>query len=251
MYLSGISMFQFYGGENMKAVVFNGSPRKGNTYTVTQLFLDELAKCGELELTEFFFPQDMPEFCVGCQMCLKGPREKCPHADYVDPIYKAIMEADALVFASPHFGASCMPGSMKTLYDHLSFMEMTIAPRKACFQKKAFIITTGSGSKQNIRIIKSCLMNWGINRIESFGIRMFTDKWLSIPQKRQMKLEKAIRRKARKFHYLNKKLPYPKTVMMYFINRFVIRKFMGEGNYPYDYWKGNGYFKKAPFRGVN
>ncbi len=168
--------------------------------------MDELAKCGELELKEFYFPQDMPKFCVGCQMCLRGPREKCPHADYVDPIYKAIMEADALVFASPHFGASCMPGSMKTLFDHLSFMEMTIAPRKACFQKKAFIITTGSGSKQNVRIIKNCLMNWGINRVESFGIRMFTDKWLSIPQKRQMKLEKAIRRKARKFYYLKKKM---------------------------------------------
>ena len=232
---------------DMKVVVFNGSPRKGNTYTATQLFLDELAKCGELELTEFYFPQDMPEFCAGCQMCLKGPREKCPHAGFVDPIYQAIMEADAFVFASPHFGASCMPGSMKTLFDHLSFMEMTIAPRKACFQKKAFIITTGSGSKQNIRIMKSCLMNWGINRVESFGIRMLTDKWVSIPRKRQMKLEKAIRRKARKFYYLKKKLPYPKTVMMYFINRFVIRKFMGEGNYPYEYWKENGYFKKAPF----
>lgn len=231
----------------MKVVVFNGSPRKGNTFTVTKIFLDELAKCGELDLTEFSFPKDMPEFCIGCQQCLRGPRGKCPHAVYVDPIYKAIMEADALVVASPHYGASCMPGSMKTLFDHLSFMEMTIAPRKECFQKKAFILTTGSGSKQNVRIIKSCLINWGINRVKSFGIRMFTDKWISISQKRKIKLEKSIRREARKFYYLKKRRPYPKTVMLYFINKFIIKKFIGEGNYTYEHWKENEYFKKLPF----
>lgn len=66
---------------------------------------------------------------------------------------------------------------------------------KASFQKKAFILTTASGSEQNIRIIRSCLMNWGLNRVESLGIRMFTNKWEAIFQKRRMKLEKSIRKK--------------------------------------------------------
>lgn len=65
-------------------------------------------------------------------MCLGVPREKCPHADYVNPIFEAIME----VFDSPHFGASCMPGSMKVLFDHLAFMDMTVAPHKAIFKRK-------------------------------------------------------------------------------------------------------------------
>ena len=114
---------EFVEGAEMKAVVFHGSPRKGNTYTVTKIFLDELSNCGETELTEFSFPKDLPEFCIGCQQCLRSPREKCPHSDHVDPIYEAIMHADALVFATPHYGASCMPGSMKTLFDHLAYME--------------------------------------------------------------------------------------------------------------------------------
>ena len=231
----------------MKVAVFNGSPRKGNTYTVTRMFLEELAKCGELEETEFSFPKDMPEFCTGCQQCLRGPRKNCPHADSVDPVYEAIMSADALVFAVPHFGASCMPGSMKTIFDHLAYMEMTVAPRKECFLKKAFILTTGSGSKQNIRIIKSCLMNWGINRVQSFGIRMLTDKWTSIPGRRQAKLEKSVRKAARRFCSLRKGIPYPRTVVMYYLNRLIIRKFFGEGSYTYEYWKENGYFEKPPF----
>ncbi len=230
----------------MKVVVFNGSPRIGNTYTVTKVFVDELAKCGELELSEFSFPKDLPEFCIGCQNCLRGPRENCPHKTYVDPIYEAVMEADALVFATPHYGASCMPGSMKTLFDHLAFMEMTISPRKEIFQKKAFILTTGSASKQNIRIMKSCLTNWGVNRVRSFGIKMYTNKWDKIPDKRRMRLERTIRKGARRFYHLKKRSPSIKTRMKFLINRSVISRFMHEGNYPYDYWKDNGYFKKMP-----
>ena len=58
---------------------------------------------------------------------------------------------------------------------------------------------------------------------------------------------KSIRRKARKFYYLKKSSPYPKTVLMFFINKFIIRKFIGEGNYSFEYWEENGYFKKCPF----
>lgn len=90
-------------------------------------------------------------------------------------------------------------------------------------------------------------MNWGINRVESFGIMMLTDKWERIPKKRRMGLEKNASKKARKFYYLKKKLLY-KTIMMFFINKFVISKFVGEGAYPYEYWKENGRIKKAPFR---
>lgn len=31
----------------MKVVDFHGSPRKGNTYTATRIFMDELSHCGK------------------------------------------------------------------------------------------------------------------------------------------------------------------------------------------------------------
>jgi multimeric flavodoxin WrbA len=106
----------------MKVVIFHGSPHKGNTHYVTNIFVDELAKCGDTSVTEFFLPQSLPEFCTGCTLCLGGLREQCPNAQYVTPIMDAIINADALVFATPHYGACSMPGSMKNLLDHIRLL---------------------------------------------------------------------------------------------------------------------------------
>ena len=231
----------------MKVVVFHGSPRKGNTYTATKLFMDELSRCGEVSYSEFFLPKDVPEFCMGCQLCLSNSREKCPHACYIDPIYQKIMDADALVFATPHFGACSMSGGMKTLLDHLDFLTLTVAPRREIFSKKAFVLSTGTGSVAAIQPIKKYLKNWGINRVYSIGIRMFIDKWDKMTADKQKKQEKIIRQAARKFYFVKKKAPYISSLFMYQMNKFILKKYVGEGNYPFEYWKANGYFDKCPF----
>lgn len=233
----------------MKVVIFHGSPRKGNTYTAAKILMDAMSQCGEVSYTEFFLPKDVPEFCLGCQMCLGNPREKCPHSAYIDPIYQAIMEADALVFTTPHYGASSMTGGMKNLLDHLDFFTLTVSPRKEMFGKKAFILTTGTGSTAAIAPIKKCIKNWGINRVSSVGIRMFTDKRNDMSVGKQKKQEKRLQKAAQSFYFMKKKRPYTSSFFMYYLNRFIIKKFVGEGNYPFEYWKENGYFDKCPFSG--
>lgn len=231
----------------MTIAVFYGSPRKGNTYRATTIFLDELSQREEVQYKEFFLPGALPEFCIGCQLCLGGPCGRCPHSQYVTPILDAILSADALIFATPHAGASSMTAGMKNLLDHLDFLTMTVAPRAELFGKKAFIITTGSGSTSAIKPIKSCLKNWGINRVYALGIRMFTDKWDKMPEAKKAKCEKKLRRKANKFYRRSKGRPYASTVFMYHMSKFIIKKYIGEGAYPYEYWKEKGYFRKRPF----
>ena len=231
----------------MKVTVFHGSPRKGNTYKAAKIFMAELSKLGEVQYTEFFMPEAIPEFCTGCQICLGHPPEKCPHTQYVSPILTAVLEADALIFTTPHHGACTMSSGMKNLLDHLDFLTMTVAPRAEIFRKKAFIITTATGSKAAIKHIGKYLKNWGINRVSSFGVRMFTDKWDKMPGTKQIKLDKALRKKARRFYKLKKKRPYISSVFMYYVFKFVIKKYIGEGAYPYEYWKEHNYLKKRPF----
>ena len=231
----------------MKVAVFYGSPRKGNTYKATGIFLDELSKKGDVHCTEFFFPKSLPELCTGCQLCLGNPREICPHSQHVSPIYEAIMEADALVFTTPHYGACSMSSCMKNLLDHLDFLTLTVAPRAGVFSKKAFIITTGSGSTAAIKPIAKYLRNWGVNRVKSFGVRMFSNEWRSMPQKRQDALDKQLRRKAIRFYRAKKGLPHISTVIMYYMSAVILKRFVGEGAYPFEYWKENGYFTKRPF----
>ena len=231
----------------MKIAVFHGSPRKGNTYKTTKLFMDELSQCRDIQCTEFFFPEALPVFCTGCQLCLGNPAKACPHSQYVLPILDAIIDADALLFSTPHFGACSMTAGMKTLLDHLDFLTMTVAPRIELFSKKAFIITTGTGSTAAAKPIKSYLRNWGVNRICSLGIRMFTDKWDKMPVMRQRKIENRLRRAARRFYHTPKRRPYIRAIFMYYMAKFVLKKYVGKDAYPYQHWQEKNYFKKRPF----
>ena len=231
----------------MQATVFHGSPRKGNTYIATKIFMDELSKCGDVKFTEFFLPKDLPAFCIGCQLCLSGLFEKCPNAQYVAPILDAIINADALLFATPHYGACSMTGAMKNLFDHIDFLVLPVAPRAEIFNKKAFIITTGTGSTAAIKPITRVLKRWGINRVYSLGFRMYTSKWDKMKKVKQEKYEKSLRQYARKFYLVKMKPPYISTILFYHMSKFVLKKFVGEGNYPYELWKEKGYFDKRPF----
>ena len=231
----------------MNITVFHGSPRKGNTYKATTIFMDKLSKNQNVHFTEFFLPDALPEFCIGCQLCLEITHDNCPHIQYTAPIYSAILSADALIFATPHYGACSMPASMKNLLDHLDFFTLTVAPRKELFSKKAFIISTGSGSTATIKPIAKYLKNWGMNRVSSLGIRLFTNKWDNLPPKRQDSLEKKLREKAHRFYHLKKGVPYPSTIFMYYMSALVLKKFVKPGAYPYEYWSENGYFSKRPF----
>ena len=232
---------------SMIVAVFHGSPRKGNTYFATKIFMNEMSKSDDVEFVEFFMPKDLPVFCTGCTLCLGGLREKCPNEKYVTPIFDAIIKADALVFSTPHYGACSMPGSMKTLLDHLDFLVLNASPRDEIFAKKAFILTTGAGTAAAVKPIKKLLLHWGVNRVYSHSIRLLTDKWDSMTKAKQAKHERALRRSANKFYCAEKGCPSPSTVFFYHMSKFILRRYVGEGNAPYDLWKERGYFNKRPF----
>jgi len=231
----------------MKIAVFHGSPRKGNTYRATKIFMDELSNAGDVIFTEFFMPDDLPNFCTGCTLCMGGMLEKCLNAAYFGSILDAVLSADALIFATPHYGACSMPASMKNLFDHLDFLVFPVSPRVEIFDKKAFIISTGAGSTAAIKPIKKVLKHWGVNRVYTLGIRMYINLWDKMPVKKQERIEKSLRRSARKFFKVKKKRPYISTILFYHMCKFVVKKYIGEGNYPYEYWKEKGFFEKRPF----
>ncbi len=231
----------------MKVTVFHGSPRKGNTYKATKIFIDELSKQGDIQYAAFFLPEALPTFCTGCQLCLSNPNEKCPHSQYVTPILNAILNSDALIFTTPHYGACSMSSCMKNLLDHLDFLTLNIAPRAEMFNKKAFILTTGAGSVAAIKPLKEYLKNWGINRVYSLGIRMFTDKWDKMIESKQKRFERKLRQAAIRFHFAPKGHPYIATIFMYYSAKFILKKYIGKDAYPYKYWSEKGYFTKRPF----
>jgi multimeric flavodoxin WrbA len=230
----------------MNIAVFHGSPRKGNTHKATKIFMDEMAKQGDVGFAEFFLPAALPVFCTGCQLCMGNAYDNCPHAGYTEPILAAILKSDALIFATPHYSCT-MSGAMKNLLDHLDFLTMTVAPRKEIFLKRAFIITTATGSAAAVKPIKRFLLNWGINRVYSLSIRMFIDKWDKMPEEKQLKHERRLRKAAYRFYYVKAKPPYLSSIIMYYVFRFILKRYIGDGNYPFEYWEEQGFFTKRPY----
>jgi len=82
-----------------KVVIFNGSPRK-NGYTAK--LLEQVAKGAKskgAEVIEFDLNDSGIRGCQGCGYC--RTHDGCAIKDYLQPMYKAITEADAIVFGSP------------------------------------------------------------------------------------------------------------------------------------------------------
>ena len=238
----------------MKIVLINGSPRKGNTYHAAKLFLDDIAKLGEVTCTEYCLPHDLPKFCTGCGNCYNKGEDKCPHVGYTLPILNSMVEADALIFATPVFVWQ-MPGALKNFLDHFSHLFLVHRPREEMFSKKAFVISTASGGLKNsaTKPVTTILRLWGINRVYSQGFIlhvMHPGTWDLMTEKRKEKFEKTIYKRANDFYRsikAKKRPPYLFTRVMFYVSRRMLNT--DEKNRAYDklYWDAKGWMKSNPF----
>jgi len=240
--------------EQVKIVLINGSPRKGNTYHAAKLFLDEMAKLGEIDCTEYYLPCDLPEFCIGCGNCYDIGEDKCPHAKYTIPILDSMLKADALIFATPVF-AWQTTGAMKNFLDHFSHLFLVHRAREEVFSKKAFILSTATGGLKNsaIKPVATNLKLWGINRVYSKGLIlnvMHPGTWDLMKVKRKERFEKTIRNCAKSFYRrvnAKKRPPYLFARVIFYVSRSKLKT--GGNNRAYDksYWDEKGWIKSNPF----
>lgn len=235
----------------MKITVIHGSPRKGNTYRATQIFLEALSKRGNVEVTEFFLPKDLPEFCRGCCACVTRGEEHCPHRQYSKPILDSMILADALVLTTPVYVMSAS-GGMKNFLDHYPFLFINHRPRPEFFHKKAFLLSTaaGAGMRSSMKPIATCLKYWGINHIYQKGFRMFALSWDAMPAEKQKKYEHELDRCAKKFwRAISKGDSTPYLFSRFFFS--LSRRMNKSGKNPsidQQYWQAHGWLSgKTPF----
>ncbi|MBV7271465.1 flavodoxin family protein [Clostridium sp. PL3] len=85
-----------------KVVIFNGSPRKSGYTTKLLEQVAKGAKSKGAEIIEFDLNDSRIRGCQGCFYC--RTHDGCAVKDYLQPMYEAITEADAIVFGSPNYG---------------------------------------------------------------------------------------------------------------------------------------------------
>ncbi len=153
----------------MKITVITGTGQKGCTYRIKEIFLHALGTGHEI--TEYYLPNDLPDFCSGCKVCFFKDENLCPHAAHVIPIWNSMLESDLLVFASPVY-ALRTTAQMKSLLDHLCVHWMVHRPNERMFYKKAVILTNAVGPIQKgaQNDIATSLRWLGVTQIHTLGI---------------------------------------------------------------------------------
>ena len=70
--------------ENMKILIIDGCPRKGNTWKLTLLAMEKIRRlCPDTEFEEITLSKLNLPFCTGCSNCFRLGPEKCPHYSIV------------------------------------------------------------------------------------------------------------------------------------------------------------------------
>ena len=84
----------------MKVAIFNGSPRKENTFALAEAFREGAEQAGH-EVGMYHVGQMKIAGCLGCDYCHTKGEGSCVQKDDLEKIMPAYKEADVIVFASP------------------------------------------------------------------------------------------------------------------------------------------------------
>ena len=115
---------------------------------------------------------------------------KCPHFAKLQPITKAIDEADVIILASPVYVYHAT-GSMKAWLDHYGYQWMVHRPKEIMFKKQAVCIATaaGAGTKTATADMADSLFFWGVGKVYRYGVNVFATSWSRIKDDKKTKIE--------------------------------------------------------------
>ena len=225
----------------MKILTIIGTPHKGNTKAIVDLFLNEFK---DNELDEIVLPNDFNDICLGCANCILKGEDKCPHYNKINPIIKKIEQADLIILATPIFVGSCS-SAMKAFLDHLAYMWLVHRPKESMFNKVGLIITSagGSGVKATNKLLKNNLFYWGVPQIYNYGVTTMKMGGNYVDYKKKDKIKKQVKKKTIKIKKsLNNRKVGLKTKI--FFNIFKMSQKNGWNKLDVDYWKEKGWLDK-------
>jgi len=231
----------------MKALIINGTMRRGSTYHLTHMVLDKLDPKINLETKEFFLPKELPNFCVGCYNCILKGHEKCPHATSVEPIHQAMMEADLIILTSPVYVFD-VSGQMKSFLDHFGFQWLSHRPDASMFNKIGLSVVTAAGAGLNAttKTLQTNLTWWGMKRTYSLSHAVMaasfqetTDKTKAKLDKKASKLAKTLSKTLLKKDQMNASI---KTRLLFNLMKLGKKGHPEWNQLDYDFWKQSGYF---------
>ena len=226
----------------MKIVLIHGQNHKGSTYHISRMLAEKING----EITEFFLPKDLNDFCLGCTTCFIKGEDNCPHYNQMKPITTAIDEADLIILDSPVYVMHAT-APMKNLLDHYGYRWMVHRPEETMFKKQAVCISTaaGAGMKRTNKDMADSLFYWGVCKIYSLGYAVAATSYDEIKKNLKARIDSDTSNLARKIMKRNGKIkPGFKTKMMFRIMRLFQKK-SGYNQVDVNYWKEKGWLSNC------
>ncbi len=222
----------------MKVLAVIGSPRKGNSYELTQRIEERLKRHDDIDLEYLFLKDYELGNCTGCHACVMYGKEKCPLNDDRDLIEKEMLKSDGVIFVSPIYNFH-ITALMKNFIDHFTYA----VHRPRFFGKKAMVfIQRGGMFKDAIKYMKKVVHAWGFEVVSTLGIPDIDPLTEKYKKKSMKKLDKAA---DDFFNGLKKdKLPSPSIYDLVWFNIWKINAEVNKEDIPadYEYWAKYGWF---------
>lgn len=107
---------------------------------------------------------------------------KCPHFKELEPLERAILDADLLILDSPVYVYHAT-GQMMSFLDHFGTWWVVHRPMPEMSRKQAVAISTaaGGGMKSTVRDMADSLEMWGIHKVYKLGVGVQAAKPEEIP----------------------------------------------------------------------
>jgi multimeric flavodoxin WrbA len=153
----------------MKILAIMSSPRKKDSYNVTQKIESLISEKQNVGFEYIFLNEYELLQCKGCGICLQRGEQYCPLKDDRDVILDKMLLSDGIIFVTPSYVFQ-ISSNLKIFIERFAFLSC----RPRFFEKTAMIIATcsspGYGLKEPINYLRLVLFAWGFKKTYDIGI---------------------------------------------------------------------------------
>lgn len=128
----------------MNILLLNGSPRKGNTFSALEKLKQGLQNIKDLQINQIDTSKVSVSPCIACEKCKQ--HHKCIFNDDTNSVIDAIVDADAVIFATPVYWWG-ITSQLKLIIDKFYSRQEQLSAHK----KQIGIISIGQLSTDNIQ----------------------------------------------------------------------------------------------------
>ena len=224
----------------MKIVIIHGQSHEGSTCMVAR----ELANKVGGEVREFFLPRDF-EPCRGCYTCFKTNLSRCPHFRDLEPLERAMLDADLLILESPVYVYHAT-GQMMSFLDHFGTWWVVHRPMPEMSGKQAVAISTaaGGGMKSTVKDMADSLEMWGIRKVYKLGVGVQATSSHEIPDRILRTIHRKTDKLAKQIQGNTGRCGYNGRAKRWFYMMRFAHRYFPPAEPDYGYWEERGWHGK-------